>query len=116
VQEDEVLLVMVSCPDGETGTRLANALVKEGLAACVNQLPEVTSTYVWDGQLQTETETLLVAKTARSRLATLTRRVHDLHPYELPEVVALPVCGGSQRYLDWVRQSVGPTDSNSQPA
>lgn len=108
MQEDEVLLVMVSCPDGETGTRLSTALVKEGLAACVNQLPEVTSTYAWEGQLQTETEILLLAKTARSRLAALTNRVHALHPYELPEVIALPVCGGSQRYLDWVRQSVGP--------
>ena len=84
VQEDEVLVVMVSCPDAETATRLATALVKEGLAACVNQLPEVTSTYVWDGELQTETERLLLAKTTRSRLATLTRRVHDLHPWEPP--------------------------------
>jgi periplasmic divalent cation tolerance protein len=108
VQEDEVLLVMVSCPDGETGTRLATTLVEEGLAACVSQLPEVTSTYAWEGQMQTTTELLLLAKTARSRLAALTSRVHALHPYELPEVVALPMCGGSQRYLDWVRQSVGP--------
>jgi periplasmic divalent cation tolerance protein len=108
VQEDEVLLVIVSVPDGETATRLATTLVEEGLAACVNQLPEVTSTYLWEGQLQTTTELLLLAKTARSRLAAFTNRVHALHPYELPEVVALPVCGGSQRYLDWVRQSVGP--------
>ena len=108
MQEDEVLLVMVSCPDGETASRLATALVREGLAACVNQLPEVTSVYQWEGQLQTTTEVLLLAKTVRSRLATFTNRVHALHPYELPEVVALPVCGGSQRYLDWVRHSVGP--------
>jgi len=101
-------MVMISCPDRETGTRLATTLVTEGLAACVNQLPDVTSTYLWKGELQTEGECLLLAKTLGSRLATLTRRVHDLHPYELPEVVALPVCGGSQRYLDWVRQSVGP--------
>ncbi len=108
MEQDEIVVVMVSCPDGETATRLATTLVKEGLAACVNQLPEVTSTYLWDGQLQTETETLLYAKTVRARLAAFTNRVHALHPYELPEVVALPVCGGSQRYLDWVRQSVGP--------
>lgn len=84
MQEDELVVVMVSVPDGETATRLATTLVKEGLAACVNQLPEVTSTYLWEGQLQTSTERLLVAKTARFRLATLTRRVHDLHPFELP--------------------------------
>ena len=101
MHEDEVVLVMVCCPDGETAGRLATAPVKEGLAACVNQLPEVTSLYQWDGQLQTTTEIPLLAKTVRSR-------VHALHPYELPEVVALPVCGGSQRYLDWVRQSVAP--------
>ncbi len=83
MQEEEVLVVMVSCPDGETATRLATTLVNEGLAACVSQLPEVTSTYVWEGRLQTEAERLLLAKTTRSRLATLTRRVHDLHPGNL---------------------------------
>jgi len=108
VHEDEVALVMVNCPDGETAGRLATAPVKEGLAACVNQLPEVTSLYQWEGQLQATTEIPLLAKTVRSRLATFASRVHALHPYKLPEVVALPVCGGSQRYLDWVRQSVAP--------
>jgi periplasmic divalent cation tolerance protein len=108
VQQDEVLMVMISCPDRETGARLATSLVTEGLAACVNQLPDVTSTYRWEGRVQSETEVLLLAKTTRARLADFTHRVHALHPYELPEVVALPVCGGSQRYLDWVRQSVGP--------
>ncbi len=105
---DEILLVMVTCPDPETATRLATTLVKEGLVACVNQLPEVTSTYLWERSLHTETEILLLAKTPRGRLAAVVNRVHALHPYELPEVIALPVCGGSQRYLDWVRQSTAP--------
>ena len=96
---------MVTCPDPETAGRLATTLVQEGLVACVNQLPEVTSTYLWEGRLQTESEILLLAKTTRTRLALVTNRVHALHPYELPEIMALPVCGGSQRYLDWVRQS-----------
>ena len=108
MQDDDVLLAIVSCPDAETANRLATTLVQEGLVACVNQLPEVTSVYRWEGRLQTETEILLLAKTTRARLASVTNRVHALHPYELPEVIALPVCGGSQRYVDWVRQSVGP--------
>ena len=58
--------------------------------------------------MQTTTEILLLVKTLRTRLAAMTRRVHALHPDELPEVIALPVCGGSQRYLDGVRQTVGP--------
>lgn len=106
--DDEVLLAMVSCPDGESASRIARMLVEEGLSACVNQLPDVTSTYLWENRLHSETEVLLLAKTTRGRLADLTHRVHALHSYELPEIIALPVCGGSQRYLDWVRQSVRP--------
>jgi len=106
--EEEVLVVLVTCPDTVVADQLAAALVGGGLAACVNRLPEIRSTYVWKGQVESATEVLLMAKTTRSGLAALTARVHALHPYELPEVIALPVCGGSERYLAWVRQSAGP--------
>lgn len=106
--EDEVLVVLMTCPDAALAQELGTALVAENLAACVNRVPGIESTYVWEGRVRTDAEILLLAKTTRARLAALTMRVHALHPYELPEIVALPVCGGSERYLGWVRQSIRP--------
>lgn len=108
--ENEVVLVVLTCPDVTLAGTIGTTLVVEKLAACVNRVPGIESTYVWEGRVQTDAEVLLLAKTTRGRLAALTARVHALHPYELPEVIALPVCGGSERYLDWVRQSVGPLE------
>jgi periplasmic divalent cation tolerance protein len=105
VSENECLVVLCTCPEGAPAARLAEALVDEGLAACVNRLPGVLSNFRWDGRVQQETETLLLIKTTRARLQALTARVRDLHPYELPEVVAVPVVGGLAEYLDWVRAS-----------
>lgn len=110
---DEILVVMITCPDAETSGRIASTLVQERLAACVNQLAGIVSTYRWEEQVQTDTEVLLLAKTTRMRLAALEQRTRTLHPYELPEIVALPLCGGSGRYLEWIRRSV---DSGKGPS
>lgn len=104
--ENECLVVLCTCPDGAPAVDLAESLVGEGLAACVNRLPGVASCFRWEGRVQHETETLLLIKTTRERLAELTARIRDLHPYELPEVIAVPVKGGLEEYLDWVRASV----------
>ena len=85
---------------------MRNAWSSERLAACVNRLPGVRSTYFWDGRLQDDAEILLIIKTTGRRLPDLTQRLKALHPYELPELVALPVVGGNERYLDWVRMGV----------
>jgi len=99
-----VRVVLVTAPDAETGARIARALVEERLVACVNLLPGVRSVYRWEGRVEDEGEVLLVLKTASARLDAVAARVKDLHPYELPEVVALPVVGGSRGYLQWVER------------
>lgn len=86
--------------------RIATTLVEERLAACVNRISRMSSTYRWEGKVRTETEALLLIKTAHRLLDPLSRRIQELHPYELPEVIALPIDGGSERYLAWLGQSV----------
>ena len=103
---DPVLLCYCTCPDTSSGQILADALVGEGLAACVNRLPGISSTYRWQGKLVTDSEVLLLIKTTESRFAALRERVLALHPYELPELIAVPVAQGHAAYLDWVRASV----------
>ncbi len=103
---DAILLCYCTCPDAGSGQVLADALVGEGLAACVNRLPGISSTYRWQGKVMTDSEVLLLIKTTESRFAALRERVLALHPYELPELIAVPVGLGHAAYLDWVRASV----------
>jgi periplasmic divalent cation tolerance protein len=98
----DILMVLVTAPSAEAAAGLARALVEERLAACGNVVPGLRSIYRWDGKLQDEAEALLVLKTTRARFGELRDRVLALHPYEVPEVVALPVEAGSERYLAWV--------------
>ena len=100
--KDDVVALLVTAPDEETGRRIARALVEERLAACVNVLPGVRSIYRWKGAVEEASEVMLVAKTRAERAGALAARVRALHPYELPEVVALPVTDGSRAYLRWV--------------
>jgi periplasmic divalent cation tolerance protein len=85
-----------------TGRRLARSLVEEGLAACVNAIPNIASTYRWEGRIQEDREILLLIKTSEAVYARLEARILDLHPYELPEVVAVPIVRGSAAYLSWL--------------
>lgn len=107
---EQVIVALSSCPDEATAQRLAHVLVSERLATCVNRLPGVTSTYFWDGRLQDQAEILLIIKTTAARLAELQARLAALHPYELPELVALPVVGGNEPYLQWVRNGVSRSE------
>ena len=100
--KDDVVALLVTARDAECGRRIARALVEERLAACVNVLPGVHSFYRWKGSVEEADEVMLVAKTRAERAAALAARVRALHPYELPEVVALPVTDGSRAYLRWV--------------
>jgi len=97
-----VLVVLCTCPDEAAADRIAQELVAERLAACVNRLPGLRSTYRWKGAAQSEPETLLIIKTSSSRFAALEMRLKALHPSEVPEIIALPVVAGSSAYLDWV--------------
>jgi periplasmic divalent cation tolerance protein len=103
---DKYILVLCTCPEDVVAARIANTLVEERLAACVNRLSRMTSTYRWEGKVQSETEALLMIKTTAGLLERLGERIKELHPYELPEVIALPIEGGSERYLAWLGQSV----------
>ena len=105
--------MLCTCPDGDPAAHLAETLVTESLAACVNRVPGVVSHYRWQGRLQQDTETLLLIKTTQARLAALSARIRELHPYELPEVLAVPVQGGLDEYLDWIRTGVSAVPSRT---
>ncbi len=83
---------------------MTETLLKEQLATCVNQLPNVVSSYRWHGQIIHDKEVLLLIKTPASRFESLARRLLEIHPYELPELIAVPVTQGHRPYLDWVCQ------------
>lgn len=101
-----VCLVLVTVPDGEFGARLAQAVVNDRLAACGNVIPGLSSVYRWKGEVHQEQESLVLFKTRTSVLGALERRVVELHPYEVPEFLALPVTDGHLPYLEWVMGEV----------
>jgi uncharacterized protein involved in tolerance to divalent cations len=100
------LLVLVTVPNAETAEKLAQALVGERLAACVNVLDGVRSVYRWKGAVERDDELLCVCKTTRAGFEKLRARVVELHPYEVPEVIALPIEAGHAPYLAWLMSSV----------
>ena len=97
-----VLLCLSTAPDLATARTLADALVDERLAACVNLLPGLQSVYRWQGRKESGEEVLLLIKTTRTCLPAVQERIVALHPYELPEVLAVESAGGLPAYLDWV--------------
>ncbi|XP_038886215.1 protein CutA, chloroplastic [Benincasa hispida] len=99
------IVVYVTVPNREAGKKLAESIVKEKLAACVNIVPGIESVYQWKGEIQTDPEELLIIKTRQSLLGALTDHVKANHPYEVPEVIALPINGGSLEYLEWIKSS-----------
>lgn len=104
----EALVVLCSCPDEGVADRIAHELVSGRLAACVNCLPGVRSIYRWNGGLQDEREVLLAIKTIRNRYEELEMRLKALHPYEVPEIIALPVLAGAASYLAWLSEETRP--------
>ncbi|MFN7975030.1 MAG: divalent-cation tolerance protein CutA [Acidobacteriota bacterium] len=99
----DVRVVFSTVGSEADAARIAEALVNEHLVACVNVISGVRSIYRWKGVIQRDDELLLVIKTARDRLEAAMTRLKELHPYEVPEMVVLPVEGGHGPYLDWVR-------------
>jgi periplasmic divalent cation tolerance protein len=95
-------LVLTTCPDADTAERIAETLVGEHLAACVNILPIAKSVYRWRGKVETAAELLLIIKAPVRGYRALQRRLLELHPYELPEVVSVPIVGGFADYLTWI--------------
>lgn len=97
-----VFLILSTCPDADTAQRLARIVVEERLAACVSLLPGAVSTYRWQGRVEQATEVQLLAKTPADRRDALMARLAELHPYELPEILAVETAAGLPAYLDWV--------------
>ena len=100
------LVVISACEDSARAEHIAETLVAERLAACVNLLPGVESTFRWEGKIDRSREALLLIKTTSRRFAPLARALTRLHPYAVPEIIALPVTAGAAPYLRWLSQSV----------
>ena len=104
---ERVAIVLVTAPDRDVAERLVRSLLDERLVACGNIVPGVLSLYCWQGRLEREEEVLIVLKTTAALTAELVRRVPALHPYEIPEVLVVPVSDGYEPYIDWVAAGCG---------
>jgi periplasmic divalent cation tolerance protein len=106
----DACLLLCTCPDAESAGHIARTLVAERLAACVSRVPGLVSTYRWEGGLQEDAEALLLIKTRSDAVPSLQARLVELHPYDVPEVIALDIASGLPAYLDWLRDSVSVSD------
>jgi len=103
----DLRLVLTTCGSREVADRLAGALVERRLAACVNVLPQVSSTYRWLGKIERDDEVLVFIKTAATELEMMEATIREISGYELPELIAVEITGGAGGYLAWVAESVG---------
>lgn len=101
----DYVIVLTTIPADADGPAFGRTLVDERLAACVNLLPIMESVYRWEGRIEQESERQVVIKTARERVVALWERVREMHPYEVPEFVVLPIVDGNDAYLRWVGES-----------
>lgn len=101
--DSPAIVVLCTCPDEPTAQSMARSLVESGVCACVNRLPGVRSTYRWEGQVLDEGEVLLIIKTLLAEYPRLEERLMALHPYQTPEILALPVLAGAPGYLSWLQ-------------
>ena len=103
---DDPVVVMVTASSEEEAETMGKQLVEERLVACANCLPGVRSIFVWQGELCDESEVLLIMKSQRSYVSRIVRRVKELHSYDVPEIIALPIIDGSEDYLKWIEESL----------
>ena len=101
----DTLILLCTCPDDAVAADLSTRLVEQGLAACINRFPGLTSVYKWNGEMKSGTEVQMVIKTSLAASEQLIDELQRLHPYELPEIIAVPVTAGYGPYLDWIRES-----------
>ena len=106
IESSEAIVVLLTAANGEEAARIAQMLVGSQLAACVQIMPEMESVYRWQGNIERQSEVLLIAKTIRTKFDQLEREVRALHSYETPEIIALPVLAGSIPYLEWLVSSL----------
>ena len=107
LMSDGYLLVLTTCPDRVTVARIATALLDEKLAACINEVPGIRSHYRWKGRVEHDDEVLMLVKTTVAAYGRAEALIREHHPYELPEVIAVPLAAGSEAYLRWITESTG---------
>jgi periplasmic divalent cation tolerance protein len=113
---EKSLQTITTTPSRDVGRRIARALVDRRLAACVQIIGPIESIYRWQGKVETAREWLCLIKTTRARFRAVAATVEALHPYDTPEIIALPITTGSERYMDWLAVSVSPASAKLKPA
>jgi len=103
----KILLALSTFPDAETACRISNQLVTEKFAACANILPAIESIYRWKEKIESGNETLVFFKLSEDRQSAFQEKLRSLHPYEIPEIIFVPVSSGSPEYLDWIVENCG---------
>jgi periplasmic divalent cation tolerance protein len=103
----QALIVLITFPDESTAREITGQLVTHKLIACANLMPRIRSIYLWEGELQDDSETLAICKTTPERFEEVKEAVAQAHPYDVPEVIASPVVAGLEPYVDWVREVTG---------
>ena len=104
---EKILLALSTFPDADVARRISNELVTERFAACANMLPSVESIYRWKGQIESGSETLVLFKLSEDRQSAFQDKLRSLHPYDVPEIIFVPVAGGLPEYLQWVSENCG---------
>jgi periplasmic divalent cation tolerance protein len=107
--QDKFIVALITAPSQEVGVQIANVLVEKKLAACVNTIAPINSLFRWEGDVSNDEEVLLLVKSRASLFeGGLVPAVLEVHPYEVPEIIALPILMGSQGYLDWIAEETSP--------
>jgi len=107
LNDNKEVVVFITVPNEDDGAAIAKALVESRLAACVNIVRNIRSIYLWQGNIEDDSEVLMIAKTRRKLFNALESRVKELHSYDVPEIIALPIVAGSKDYLKWLKDSTG---------
>ncbi|AWR99953.1 divalent-cation tolerance protein CutA [Metallosphaera hakonensis] len=104
--DGDYVMILTTLPGEEEGKKIARTLVEEKIAACVNLIPRLTSVYRWEGKVVEDNEVLALIKTTSSKAEEAMKRLKELHPYKVPEILALAIKNGFKPYLDWIDESV----------
>ena len=106
METSEHIIILITANDAEEANNIAELLLEQRLAACVNIVPNINSSFWWEGKLDTAAESLLIVKTQAKKLAEIVQSVKTVHSNTIPEIIALPIIGGNQDYLDWIDNEV----------